>query len=101
MPHARELGPHRTAARPRGWSSFPWKPLDSGELLHPGHPLAAVAERLGVPTPALAVAWLLDRSLAMLPIPGTSSVDHLVDNLRAATVMLSDDDRSEIERLAT
>ncbi|WP_003898178.1 aldo/keto reductase [Mycolicibacterium smegmatis] len=44
------------------------------------------AERLGVPTSTIALAWLLRRSPVIVPIPGTSSVDHLRDNISAAEV---------------
>ena len=75
---------------------MPWHPVASGGLADPGGPVAEAAERYGVTAPAIAVAWLLQRSSVMLPIPGTSSVAHLEENMRAATVSL---DLETVEKL--
>jgi len=80
---------------------IPWFPLATGKLAEPGGPLAEIAERLGATPSQLALAWLLHRSPVMLPIPGTSSVDHLEDNIAAATVQLSDDDFKELSQAAS
>jgi pyridoxine 4-dehydrogenase len=80
------------------WSSangvgfIPWFPLATGKLSQPGGPLAAIAEKTGATPSQLALAWLLKRSPVMLPIPGTSSVEHLEDNIAGAAVELTDDD---------
>jgi pyridoxine 4-dehydrogenase len=79
---------------------IPWFPLATGKLAEPGGPLAAIAERLGATPSQLALAWLLHRSPVMLPIPGTSSIDHLEDNMAAATVQLSDDDFEALSEAA-
>lgn len=71
---------------------IPWFPLATGALSHPGGPLAAISERTGHSPSQLALAWLLKRSPVMLPIPGTSSVAHLEDNIAGAGVELSDED---------
>ncbi|MBU3066609.1 aldo/keto reductase [Nocardia sp. NEAU-G5] len=71
---------------------IPWFPMATGELARPGGPLEAIAKD-HVATPSqLALAWLLRRSPVMLPIPGTSSVAHLEENVAAAQVSLSDED---------
>jgi pyridoxine 4-dehydrogenase len=77
---------------------IPWFPLATGKLAGPGSPLARAATRLGVSPAQVALAWLLRRSPVMLPIPGTSSVEHLEDNVRAAGLQLSDDEFTEIGR---
>jgi aryl-alcohol dehydrogenase-like predicted oxidoreductase len=76
-----------------GIAFIPWFPIATGKLARPGGPLDAVSAGHGGATPAqLALAWLLRRSPVMLPIPGTSKVDHLEENLRAAEVTLTDDE---------
>ncbi|MFD6567446.1 aldo/keto reductase [Micromonospora profundi] len=72
---------------------IPWFPIATGELARPGGPLDAISTEHGGATPAqLALAWLLRRSPVMLPIPGTSSVAHLEENVAAAEVQLTDDE---------
>ena len=71
---------------------IPWFPLATGELSKQDGPLAAAAaEHDGTPS-QLALAWLLKRSPVMLPIPGTSSVDHLESNTAAAGIELTDEE---------
>jgi aryl-alcohol dehydrogenase-like predicted oxidoreductase len=70
---------------------IPWFPLATGELARPGGPLDRLAADTGATPAQLALAWLLRRSPVMLPIPGTSSVAHLEENLAAAEVELSDE----------
>ena len=69
--------------------------LAGGEAA-PGGPVAAAAERLGATSGQVALAWLLRRSPAMLPIPGTGSIAHLEENLGAAAIHLDDDTYAEI-----
>ncbi|MGH3245836.1 MAG: aldo/keto reductase [Trebonia sp.] len=76
---------------------IPWFPLATGELAKPGGPLASLAAKRGVSPSQLALAWLLHRSPAMLPIPGTSSVAHLEDNVAAAGIALSDGEYAALE----
>jgi pyridoxine 4-dehydrogenase len=71
---------------------IPWFPLATGALAESDGPLTDIADRLGATGAQLALAWLLRRSPVMLPIPGTSTVAHLEDNMAAATITLSDDD---------
>ncbi|MFE2597383.1 aldo/keto reductase [Streptomyces sp. NPDC001840] len=79
-----------TYAEERGMGFIPWFPLATGELAGSGGPLDRIADELGATPSQLALAWLLKRSPNMLPIPGTSSVAHLEDNLAAARLTLTD-----------
>jgi aryl-alcohol dehydrogenase-like predicted oxidoreductase len=65
--------------------------MATGQLAREGGPLDAIARELGATPAQLALAWLLRRSPVMLPIPGTSSVAHLDENVRAATLELTDE----------
>jgi pyridoxine 4-dehydrogenase len=79
-----------------GIGFLPWFPLATGRLAEPGGPLDRIA-RAHEATPAqIALAWLLARSPAMLPIPGTSSVEHLEENVAAAGIELSAQEVAEI-----
>ena len=80
-----------------GIGFIPWFPLATGKLAKPGGPLAALAAKRGATPSQLALAWLLDRSPAMLPIPGTSSVSHLEDNVAAAGIALSEGEYAALE----
>jgi aryl-alcohol dehydrogenase-like predicted oxidoreductase len=71
---------------------IPWYPLAAGHLAEPDGPVAVVAERVGATPSQVALAWLLQRSAVMLPIPGTSSIAHLEENIAAAGIELGDDD---------
>lgn len=71
---------------------IPWFPLATGALARPGGPLEQVEQHHDATASQLALAWLLRRSPVMLPIPGTSSVAHLEDNLAAALVELTDEE---------
>lgn len=83
-----------------GIGFIPWFPLAAGELAKPGSMLSELAKQRGVTTGAVALAWLLKRSKVMLPIPGTGSVDHLVENVAGASVELSDAEFKELDRQA-
>jgi pyridoxine 4-dehydrogenase len=74
----------------RGIGFIPWFPLASGKLLRPGGPVDQVARQSGATVSQVCLAWLLRRSPVMLPIPGTSSIDHLEENCAAAAITLSD-----------
>ncbi|MGW4498393.1 aldo/keto reductase [Micromonospora sp. NPDC004336] len=76
---------------------IPWFPIATGNLARPGGPLDAISTEHGATPAQLALAWLLRRSPVMLPIPGTSSVAHLEENVAAAEVRLTDE---EYEALA-
>jgi pyridoxine 4-dehydrogenase len=83
-----------------GIGFMPFSPLMVGKLAGPGGPLDAIARRLGAMPSQVALAWLLRRSPAMLPIPGTSSVAHLEENVAAAGVELTDDDMTALAAAA-
>ncbi len=76
-------------ATANGIAFIPWFPLATGKLSGSGTPLAELAGSHGVAPSQLALAWLLRRSPVMLPIPGTSSVAHLEENVAAAALSLS------------
>lgn len=80
---------------------IPWFPVAAGKLAQPGGKLDEVAKRHGATVSQLSLAWLLHRSPVMLPIPGTSSVAHLEENMKAAEISLSDSEMREIEQAAT
>jgi pyridoxine 4-dehydrogenase len=84
-----------------GLAFIPWFPVAAGKLAQPGGKLDAIAKRHGATVAQLSVAWLLHRSSVMLPIPGTSSVAHLEENLKAAEIFLSDSELKEIEKAAS
>jgi pyridoxine 4-dehydrogenase len=86
----RDAEPLLEYAETNGLGFIPWFPLATGELAKPGGPLDEIALEHGSTPSQLALAWLLRRSPAMLPIPGTSSVAHLEDNVAAARIRLSD-----------
>ena len=69
---------------------IPWFPLAAGKISAAGNALEAAAARAGVSSSQLALAWLLWRSPVMLPIPGTSRVDHLEENIAAASVKIDE-----------
>ncbi|WP_457033516.1 oxidoreductase [Kitasatospora sp. P5_F3] len=89
----------------QGIAFVPYFPLGAGTFAK-GHPMIqehpsvdAVAGRHGVTVQQVAIAWLLQHSPAILPIPGTSSLAHLEDNIAAADVRLTDDDMHELDNL--
>jgi pyridoxine 4-dehydrogenase len=75
-----------------GIAFLPWFPLGAGRLAEAGGALVAVARRHQATAAQVALAWLLRRSPVMLPIPGTSSVSHLEENLAASALRLADDE---------
>jgi pyridoxine 4-dehydrogenase len=79
---------------------IPWFPLATGRLAQDGGPLATLAEELGATASQLALAWLLQRSPVMLPIPGTSSVEHLEQNMQAAAIELTDEQAGRLTEAA-
>jgi pyridoxine 4-dehydrogenase len=83
-------------AAKHGIAFIPWYPLATGALARPGSPLMKLAEQHGASPSQLALAWLLRRSPASLPIPGTASVKHLEENVAAAQLRLTD---AEVEAI--
>jgi pyridoxine 4-dehydrogenase len=83
------------ACQADGIAFIPWFPLNAGSLAEPGGPAAAIAARHDATPAQVALAWLLGTE-ATLPIPGTSSVAHLEENVAAASLQLSDDEIAEL-----
>ena len=93
----------------RGIAFMPWYPLAAGKMLNSGQPatehlaqtLADLAARRNATAPQLSLAWLLQRSPVMLPIPGTSKVAHLEENITSGTLELSAQELMELENAAS
>jgi aryl-alcohol dehydrogenase-like predicted oxidoreductase len=79
---------------------IPWFPVAAGKLALPGGKLDEVSKRHGATVSQLSIAWLLHRSPVMVPIPGTSSVAHLEENLKSSDIALSKAEMEEIETAA-
>jgi len=84
----------------QGIAFIPWFPVAAGKLARPGGALDSAARKHGATVSQLSIAWLLHHSPVILPIPGTSSVEHLEENLKAADVKLTDAEWVEIEAAA-
>ena len=80
-----------------GIAFIPWYPLGAGRLAREGTVLDRVAKKLGATGAQIALAWVLQRSRVMLPIPGTSRVSHLDENVAAASIELDADDFRELD----
>ena len=91
----REHEPVLEACERDGLGFLPWFPLGAGSIEHGA--LEDVASRHGASLMQIALAWLLHKSPAMLPIPGTSSVEHLEENVAAAAIELSDADLAALD----
>ncbi|HEY4380161.1 MAG TPA: aldo/keto reductase [Acidobacteriaceae bacterium] len=83
-----------------GLAFIPWFPVASGKLAQPGGKLDELAKKHDATVSQLSLAWLLHHSPVMLPIPGTSSIAHLEENLKAAELTLSDAEWKELEAAA-
>lgn len=88
---------HATA---EGIAFIPWFPIATGDLAKPDSPVADIARELDATPSQVALAWLLQTSPVVLPIPGTKSVDHLTENLGAAQLTLSAEDVARLDALA-
>jgi aryl-alcohol dehydrogenase-like predicted oxidoreductase len=80
-----------------GLGFLPWFPLATGDLTRPGGELDEVARAHGATQAQVALAWLLQHSPVILPIPGTSSVRHLEENVGAATLRLTDQELASLD----
>jgi pyridoxine 4-dehydrogenase len=80
-----------------GIGFIPWFPVAAGALARPGGALEAVATKVGATAAQVSLAWLLARSPVVLPIPGTSKVAHLEENMAAAEIELSAEDLAAID----
>jgi pyridoxine 4-dehydrogenase len=89
----------------RGIGFLPWYPIAAGKLLKADHPAAQTFRRIAglhqATAAQLALAWLLQRSPVMLPIPGTSSIPHLEENIAAGGLKLAANEWAELEAAAS
>jgi pyridoxine 4-dehydrogenase len=89
----------------RGIGFLPWYPIAGGKVLRPDHPaagaLATLAARHRVTVAQLSIAWLLQRSPVLLPIPGTAKIAHLEENIAGAGLKLSAEEWAEVEAAAS
>jgi aryl-alcohol dehydrogenase-like predicted oxidoreductase len=83
-----------------GIGFIPWFPLAAGDLAKPGSILDSIAKAKGASSSQIALAWVLKRSPVLLPIPGTSKVAHLEENVAAVNITLSDEDFARLDRAA-
>lgn len=83
-----------------GIGFIPWAPVAAGDLARPGGPAASIADAHGATVSQIALAWLLARSPVVLPIPGTSRVAHLEENLAAADLILTEEEISILTEVA-
>lgn len=81
-----------------GIGFIPWYPLAAGDLAKPGSLLDTIAKRHKAAPSQIALAWVLKRSPVMLPIPGTSKVKHLEENVAAVDIVLSDEEFAGLDR---
>jgi aryl-alcohol dehydrogenase-like predicted oxidoreductase len=88
------------ACEAEGIAFIPWYPLAAGPLARPGGPVDEIASRHGATPGQVALSWLLWRSPVMLPIPGTSSVAHLEENVAAASLELSEEEYAELSEVS-
>ena len=82
-----------------GIGFIPWFPLAAGELTRPGSALDAIAKAHGATPSQIAVAWLLQRSPVIIPIPGTSKVSHLEENVKAGEIELTAEEFDTLDRV--
>lgn len=82
----------------KGIGFIPWFPLAAGDLVRPGGVLDTLAKQHSATPGQIALAWMLKRSPVMLPIPGTSKIAHLEQNVEAARIQLSDDEFQELDQ---
>jgi pyridoxine 4-dehydrogenase len=87
-------------ATAEGIAFIPWFPIATGDLAAPDSPVADIARELDATPSQVALAWLLQKSPVVLPIPGTKSVEHLTENLGAARLTLSEEDMTRLDALA-
>jgi len=88
----------------QGIGFLPWYPINAGKLLKPEQPFSQMLSRMATQHSAsaaqISLAWLLQRSPVMLPIPGTSKIAHLEENIAASSLKLSAEDITELEQAA-
>ena len=82
-----------------GIGFIPWYPLGAGELAREGSALDAIAKAHGATPSQIAVAWLLQRSPVIIPIPGTSKVAHLEENVKAGDIELTQAEFDQLDKV--
>jgi aryl-alcohol dehydrogenase-like predicted oxidoreductase len=97
----RDAEPVLEACADRSLAFIPWFPLATGDLAKSGGPLDEIAKRHDATPGQIALAWLLHRSPIMLPIPGTSSIEHLEENVDAVRIDLGDEELEELSRVGS
>ena len=95
----RHHAPVLQACADRGIGFIPWYPLATGDLTTSSGPLRTVADRHGVTPSQVALAWLLHAESVVLPIPGTSSISHLEENVGSDAIRLDFDDMAQLDGL--
>jgi len=96
----RDEQPVLDACEDAGIAFLPWYPIATGDLDTVAEPLDTVAAAHDATRYQVALAWLLHTSPVTLPIPGTSDLDHLADNVAAAGIELTDDERRRLDEAA-
>jgi pyridoxine 4-dehydrogenase len=96
---SRNSAPELATCEQRGLAFIPYRPLGGGSLTQAEGELARISEAHGATNAQVALAWLLQRSPSMLPIPGTTSITHLEENVAAAGLRLTDEDLTRLEAL--
>ena len=84
------------ACEQAGIAFLPWYPLDAGDLARAGGPVEAIAREHDAAPAQVALAWLLQRSSVTIPIPGTSSLGHLQENMAARDLLLTDAELAQL-----
>ncbi len=83
----------------QGIGFIPWYPLAAGDLARPGSVLDEIAKKHRAVPSQIALAWILERSPVMLPIPGTSKVKHLEENIASVQIELSDSEFAALNEI--
>jgi pyridoxine 4-dehydrogenase len=83
----------------QGIGFIPWFPVASGDLAKKGGPLDTLASEAGITVAQLSLAWLLQRSPVMMPIPGTTQIAHLEENMAAASITLDAEIYDAVDQL--
>lgn len=79
---------------------IPWYPIGGGQGSYGDEVVQKIADKYGATTRQVSLAWLLQHSPVIVPIPGTSNPEHLADNMKAADIQLDDEDITELDSIA-
>lgn len=97
----RQHEPVLEACAAAGIAFLPWRPVHPAVVSAATGEIAAVAAELNASAAQVSLAWLLDRSPVVMPIPGTAKIDHLEENVAAGSLRLSTDQRQRLDRIPT